>query len=112
MTQAYTSVFGSETIPPTDNSFQSYTLTADTTFFWPEQASSSWLLADTLDIAMGAAYAITMPAANVASPGRSVIFNNISAFTLTLKDQSGVSLGTVDAGVAKCLYLTDNTTAD
>ena len=108
----YTSVFGSETIPPSRNGYSAVALSADTTFYWPELASGSSLMADIMEVTPTAAWSMTFPAANAVSTGRDVLVRNLGAFTVTLKDQGGGTIGTVAAGVAKYLYITDNSSAN
>ena len=107
----YTSVFGSETIPPSRNGYAAVALTADTTFYWPELASGSNLMADIMEVTPDAAWTMTFPAANGVSTGRDVLVRNLGAHTITLHDSAGGTIGTVAAGVAKYLYITDNSTA-
>lgn len=107
----YTEVFGSTTIPPSPNRYVAVALAADTTFYWPEQATGTNLIADITEVTPSAAYAMTFPDATVVSTGRSVLLRNIGNFTVTLKDSSGGGIGTVESGVAKYVYLTDNSTA-
>jgi hypothetical protein len=107
----YTSVFGSETIPPSRNGYAAVALTADTTYFWPELASGSNLMADIMEVTPDAAWTMTFPAANGVSTGRDVLIRNLGAFTITLHDIAGGTIGTVAAGVAKYIYITDNSTA-
>lgn len=108
---AYTSVFGSETIPPSNNTFVAISLTADTTFYWPELTSSSNVMANIMEVTPDAAWAMTFPAANDVSNGRDVLVRNLGAFTITLKDNAGGTIGTVAAGAVKYLYISDNSTA-
>lgn len=107
----YTSVFGSETIPPSKNGYAAVALTADTTFYWPELASGSNLMADIMEVTPDAAWTMTFPAANGVSTGRDVLVRNLGAFTITIHDSAGGTIGTVAAGVAKYIYITDNSTA-
>lgn len=107
----YTSVFGSETIPPSQNGYAAIALTADTTYFWPELASGSNLMADIMEVTPTAAWTMTFPAANGVSTGRDVLVRNLGAFTITIHDAAGGTIGTVAAGVAKYLYITSNSTA-
>lgn len=106
----YTDVFGSETIPPSQNRYVAVALTADTTFYWPEQATGSNLMADIMEVTPTAAYTMTFPDATLVGTGRDTLVRNLGAYTITLKDNSGGTIGTVAAGVAKYAYLTSNST--
>jgi hypothetical protein len=106
----YTSVFGTETIPPSDNAYSVYTLTADTTFFWPEAASGTNLIADIMDLSCASPYSILMPDATLVSTGRAIVIINSGASTITYKDFGGNVKGTILSGNSKCIVLTDNST--
>lgn len=106
----YTDVFGGDAVPPSQNGYAAVALTADTTFFWPELASGSNLIADIMEVTPDAAWSMTFPAANVVSTGRDVLVRNLGSDTITLKDSAGGTIGTVAAGVSKYLYITDNST--
>lgn len=111
MSQTYTNVFGNDAVPPAGNSFASVSLTADTTFSWPQLATGSALMADIMEVTATSTYAMTFPAASAVGTGTDVLVRNVGANTITLKDNAGGVIGTVAAGVAKYLYLTDNSTA-
>lgn len=108
---SYVDVFGGDTVPPSDNRYVAVALTANTTFYWPEQASGPDLMADIMEVTPDAAWDMTFPDATVVSTGRDVLVRNLGASTITLKDSVGGTIGTVAAGVAKYIYLTSNTTA-
>lgn len=82
----YTDVFGSETIPPSQNRYVAVALTADTTFYWPEQATGSNLMADIMEVTPTAAYTMTFPDATLVGTGRDTLVRNLGAYTITLKD--------------------------
>ena len=107
---SYTSVFGNQAVPPAEQSYGSYSLTADTPFEWAELATGIYLIYELMDFALDAAWALTLPKASQVSAGRSATFKNNSAFTLTIKDYSGATATIVDSGKTKCVYLTDNST--
>jgi hypothetical protein len=106
----YTSVFGTETVPPSDNAYSAYVLTTDVTFFWPEAASGTYLVADVMDFSCASPFAITLPDASLVSNGRAIVLLNSGAVTFTYKDFGGNTLGTLDAGISKCIFVTSNTT--
>lgn len=107
----YTDVFGGETVPPSQSHFVSVSLTADTTFYWPEMADGANLMADIMEVTADSTWSLTFPDATQVSNGRDALVRNIGANTVTLKDGGGGTIGTVAAGEAKYLYLTDNSTA-
>jgi len=106
----YTEVFGGQTIPSADSSYGAVTLTANQQFYWPEVSSGTYLLYDVLDVYASGAYEITFPSAMEVSVGRSIMFNNLSAFTIILKDSLGTQIGTLLTGEVRAIYLVDNTT--
>ncbi len=112
MTQTYTDVFGTDTIPATDSGYASVSLTADTTFYWPELSQGSYLIADKMDVTADSTWAMTMPSAAEVGNGRDVLIRNTGANTITVKDAGGNTLGTVAAGEVKLFYITSNATAN
>ena len=107
----YTDVFSTDAIPPSQNAFVAVTLTANTTFYWPELATGSDLMADIMEITASSTYDLTLPSAAQVSVGRDVLFRNVGANAFTVKDNAGGTIGTLAAGEAKLVYLADNSTA-
>ncbi len=107
----YTSVFGNDAVPPSGNAYAAISLTANATFYWPETATGSYLLADIMDVTPDAAWGMTLPDATEVSEGRDLLIRNVGAFTVTVKDSGGSTIATVVAGAVKYLYLQDNSTA-
>ena len=108
---SYTSVFGTDAVPASEESYASVSLTASTTFEWPELSVSANIVAEIMDIASTGAYTITMPVATQVSVGRAVLMRNTSAFTITVVNSAAGAIGTVLAGEVKFIYLTSNATA-
>ena len=107
----YTSVFGDDAIPAAEQSYASVSLTSDQAFYWSELSVGDFLLHDLMDIHSAGAYAITLPAANAVSVGRSVTLTNRSAYTISVKDNGGSAVTTLQAGETKLIYVTDNSSA-
>jgi len=109
----YTDVFGGANIYPSDVSYSSVTLTADTAFSWPEETSATAnLLTRIMNVSASAgSLSITLPTATGAGTGETVLFNNVGANTFLVKDASGVQVLSVAAGTAWQIYLTNNTTS-
>ena len=107
----YTSIFGGDTVPPSEYAYRAVTLAANTTLYWPDNTDSTDLVASIMDVTASAGLSITLPAANEVSTGRDVLIKNVGSETFTVKDNAGNSLATVDAGVGKFFYLTSNATA-
>lgn len=106
----YTSVFGSDAVPSAGQAYVAITLTANTTYFWPELAVGT-TLGDINEVTCASSYDLTLPEANLVSTGRDLLFRNIGGVAFTLKDSAGGTLSVVAPGEAKFLYLTNNSTA-
>jgi hypothetical protein len=107
----YNSVFGGDTVPPSEYAYRAVTLTANTTLYWPDNSDSTDLVASIMDVTASAGLGITLPAANDVSSGRDMLVKNVGSETFTVRDNAGNSLATIDAGVGKFFYLTSNATA-
>ena len=109
---SYTQVFGGNTIYPSDVSYKSYTLTADVTLSWPlESATTGNIVARIIDVSASSARSITMPPADETGVGQTILFNNVGAAVVTVKDSAGGTLLSLSSGTQWELYLTDNSTA-
>jgi len=107
----YTTVFGNETVPPAELSYRAVSLTANTTLYFPEVASTVDILAGIMDVTASAGpFVFTLPAGNTGSSGYAALFRNVGANSFTVNDAAANLVATVGAGEAKFLYLTDNTT--
>lgn len=109
----YTSVFGGANIYPSEISYSAIALSTDITMSWPEETSVSVnLVTRIIDVtASAASLSITMPDAQKAGVGETVLFNNQGANTFSVKDAAGVQIVNIAAGEIWQIYLTSNTTA-
>lgn len=111
----YTNTFGGGTISPAQDSYISYSLTANLILVWPQETQpNSNLAAQLIDLASTstATWAITLPPANQVSVGQFIIINNKSSFNQTILDNSGAIVITALApGAIYFLYITNNSTA-
>lgn len=109
----YQDVFGGATIYPSEISYSELTLTEDVILSWPQETSANANLATRIiDISSAtSAYYIFLPEADKTGTGQTILFNNIGASTITVKDSSGVQVVTVASGELWQIYLTDNSTA-
>jgi len=108
---SFTQVFGGNTIYPSDVSYLALALTADTELQWPlETATGNDIVARIIDVTPTDAYSITMPDAMLTGVGQVTQFLNVGPDTITIKDNAGGTLLSIDAGLTFTLYLTDNTT--
>lgn len=109
----YTQVFGGANLYPSDVSYSALTLTADVTLLWPEEtAVGSPLATSIIDVsASTAGLSVRLPAANRASPGQTILFNNLGAQTVTVRDATGTQVVTLASGTLWQVYLAANATA-
>jgi hypothetical protein len=109
----YTDVFGGANIYPSEISYSSLTLTADVTLSWPEETGGDAPFATRImDIAASSAgRSITLPPANAAGVGETILFNNIGAQTITVRNAAGTQVVTVASGTLWQIYLAANSTA-
>ncbi len=110
----YQDVFGGANIYPSEISYSSLTLTADVTLSWPEETSTSVNLATRIiDIsASSAGLSIYLPDANKTGTGNTILFNNIGAQTITVRNAGGTQVVTVAPGTLWQVYLTNNSTVN
>ena len=108
----YTDVFGGANIYPSEISYSALTLTADVTLSWPTETSASNNLATRIiDISSATAgLSIFLPDAAKAGTGETILFNNVGAQTITVKDADGTQIVTVTSGTLWQIYLTNNST--
>lgn len=108
----YTDVFGGANIYPSEISYSAVALAANTQLYWPEETSAADSFATRImDVsASGSSLWLTMPDARGASPGETVLFNNIGTNSFEVRDRNGTTILTVASGTAWQLYLTDNST--
>ena len=110
---SYTSVFGGNTIYPSDVSYLSIALAVDTPLEWPLE--SSGLLdpaARIIDVTPAAGgYSIDLPDATLTGAGQTILFNNIGVtHSFFVKDFAGNTLATVAPGTQWQVYLAAVTT--
>ena len=109
----YTSVFGGANIYPAEISYSSLTLTADVTLSWPQETSTNTNLATRIiDVtASTSGKSIILPEANKAGVGETILFNNLGAQTVSIKNSTGTQILSLTNGPLWQIYLTANTTA-
>ena len=110
----YTDVFGGANIFPSEISYSALTLTADVTLSWPEETSTSVNLATRImDIsAADAGRSIYLPDASKTGTGQTILFNNVGAQTITVRNDGGTQVVTIASGTLWQVYLTNNSTAN
>jgi hypothetical protein len=108
----YTSVFGGANIYPSEISYSATALATDITLSWPEETSANDNLATRIiDVSPSTAgRIITLPDANKAGTGETILFNNLGAQTFIVNNASGVQVVSIAPGTLWQVYLTNNTT--
>lgn len=109
----YTDVFGGANIYPSEISYRSISLTANVTLNWPTEASAAGdFTARIIDVTESAGgFAITLPPADEAGNGETILFNNTGSFSFIVRDNSGTQILNAVAGSVWQVYLSNNSTA-
>ena len=108
---SYNSVFSGNVIQPTDVSYRSVTLAANTQLEWPINGNATDdYVARIMDVtASSAGLSLFMPPANQASVGNDSLIRNVGANTFTVTTFNGVgTIITVAPGEAKYVYIKTN----
>ena len=110
----YTSVFGGNTIYPSDVSYLSLALTVDTPLEWPLESSGELdPAARIIDVTPSASgFSVDLPDATLTGAGQTLLFNNLGVtYSFYVKDFAGNTLATVTPGTQWQVYLAATTTA-
>jgi len=110
---SYNSPFTGNVIQPTDVSYRSVTLSANTQLQWPINGNATDdYAARIMDVtASAASLSLYMPPANQASVGQDALIRNVGSNTFTVKDYAGANtIISIAAGQSKYVYITANPT--
>lgn len=111
----FTDVFGSATVPPSEEAYAAYALTENTALVWPFQYSSlstGVLFASIMAISIApAGVSVSLPDASVVSVGKDMLIVNTGASSFDVVTSTSSAVTTVAPGETKYIYLTDNSTA-
>jgi len=110
---SFNSPFTGNTIQPTDVSYRTVTMTADTQLQWPinGNATSDYAARIMNVTASTAGLSLLMPPASQSSVGNDALIRNIGANSFTVKSYAGAgTIITVAAGESKYIYITDTST--
>lgn len=111
----YTSVFGGNTVYPSDVSYLPLSLAVDTPLEWPLESSGELdPAARIIDVSPSASgFSVVLPDATLTGAGQTLLFNNLNAatFNFFVKDFAGNILATVTPGTQWQVYLAATTTA-
>lgn len=111
---SYVSPFTGDVIQPTDVSYRTVALSANTQLNWPSNSTTATdFIARIMQVnASSAGLQLRVPAANEASVGEDSLIRNIGSNSFTVTTFGGAStIITVAPGEAKYIYITDNATA-
>lgn len=109
----FNELFGGQVLLPADLTYLSLTINVSVELVWPleQQVGGSLVVADIIDLsASNPGLNVDMPDARLVSQGTSVLFNNVGAQTVTIRDQAGATIISLTSGTAWLIYLRDNTT--
>jgi hypothetical protein len=110
---SYNSPFTGNVIQPTDVSYRSITLSANTQLEWPINGNATDdYAARIMEVtASSAGLSLYMPPANQASVGQDAMIRNVGATTFTVKDYAGANtIVSIPAGEARYIYIKANPT--
>lgn len=105
---SWVDVFGGSVVNSAASSFKSYGFTADATLDWPMESAGEHVLAGTVQMGSSSAVSLTMPDAELGSPGYTSLFYNAGAYTITIKKPDGTDIVAVEPGEAHAVILTSN----
>ena len=112
---SYTSVFGGATIYPSELSYFAVTLdTTDVVLQWPLDTNTAEnVAASIVEVDCTASgLKVFLPAANLASTGQTILFNNVGTETFTVVDAGGNTIASIPSGQLWQIYVADNTSAN
>ena len=108
----YVNPFTGQTVSPSQVGYESLTISADTTLQWAINGNDqNDVVANIIEVtATVASLSLIMPPATQVSVGQAIIIRNIGSNTVTVQKNGGGSIASIDSGVAKYIYVTDNST--
>lgn len=108
----YVSPFTGTVVTPTDVSYYPLNFSTNQTLAWDAAVNPPEVpAARIIDcVATSAGLTITLPAANEGATGTDILFRNLGAYSFEVVDAEGGQSIIVDVGLAKYVYLSDNTT--
>jgi hypothetical protein len=109
---SFNSPFTGNVIVPTDVSYRSITLSANTTLEWPINGNATPNYAARIMnvTATSGGLVLRMPPANQASVGQDALIRNVGGTSFTVADYDGNVIVVVAASDAKYIYITTNAT--
>ena len=110
-TPTYTSPFTGTVVTPTDVSYYALSFSANTQLYWPAVVNGEQVVAARIIdcVASTAGLTISLPDATQGALGTDILFRNLGLNSFVVEDADGSGSFTVDVGMARYVYLTDNT---
>ena len=107
----YTNPFTGQTIYPSSVSYESISISSNTTLQWPVNGNTGTPASSIIDVtATTTGLSLLLPPASQVSTGQSVLVRNIGSNSFTVANNSGTSIVSVASGVAEFIWLTNNGT--
>jgi hypothetical protein len=110
---SYINPFSGQTISPSSTSYESLTISSNTTLQWPVNGNNNTPVSNIIDVtATVASLLLQLPPATQVSTGQSVLVRNVGSNTFTVADNSGNTIVSIASGIANFIWLIDNTTTN
>lgn len=108
----YTDVFGSDTVNPSRQNYNTLSLIADTILEWPFNYSGDGsVLSAITDIETSSSLTLTLPDATNVSRGEDVLIRNVGSFAFDLASADSTIVANVSPGQACYMFVSDNSDA-
>jgi hypothetical protein len=110
-TPTYTSPFTGTVVTPTDVSYYALSFSANTQLYWPAVVNGEQVVAARIIdcVASTTGLVISLPDATQGAVGTDILFRNLGINSFVVRDANGGGSFTVGVGMARYVYLTDNT---
>jgi hypothetical protein len=110
-TPTYTSPFTGTVVTPTDVSYYALSFSANTQLYWPAVVNGEQVVAARIIdcVASTTGLTISLPDATQGAVGTDILFRNLGLNSFVVRDANGGGSFTVGVGMARYVYLTDNT---
>jgi len=106
----YTNPYTGSTISPSQVSYESLSISANTTLQWPINGSASTVVANIIEVTANATgLDLILPTASQVSPGQSALIRNVATNPFTVTDSAMNTIITINSGYAYYIYVTSNT---
>ena len=109
----YTNPFTGQSVSPTVTSYESLTISVNTTLQWSINGNNqNQVTANIIEVtATTTGLSLIMPPATQVSTGQTMLIRNIGTNSFTITNNNGGTIIAIASGVAQYIYVTDNTTS-